>query len=100
MMWPALTPATHSNKAVAVGAVSFYVDHFVTGRISKFTYGIPYGIVYQPSDPEHVKRERKSYLDAAGDKRINERFENMLPRVCHPLPFIDPLEQFRCIIGY
>ena len=31
---PTLTPVTHSDKAVAIGAVSFYVDRFVTGRIN------------------------------------------------------------------
>ena len=78
------------NKAVAIGAVSYYVDHFVTGRVSKFTYGVPYAILYQPSDPEHTRREHKIYVDAAGDRRISGRFENMLSRVCHLPRFIDP----------
>ena len=89
-MGPVLTPVTHSNKAVAVGAVSFYVDHFVTGRISKFTYGTHHSILYQPSDPEHVRREHKSFFDPAGDKYLPDRFESMLSRVCHPLPFFGP----------
>jgi len=36
---PILTPVVHSNKAVAVGAVSFYVDYFGTRKTSKFTHG-------------------------------------------------------------
>jgi hypothetical protein len=84
MMWATLTPVTHSNKAVAVGAVSFYVDNFVIGRISKFTYGAPSSVLYQPSNPEHVKRGQRLYLDPAGNKRILDHFETMLSRVCHP----------------
>ena len=60
----------------------------MTGRVSKFTYGVPYGIIYQPSDPEHTRREHKIYVDAAGDRRIDGRFENMLSRVCYLPPFI------------
>ena len=52
---PTLTPATHSNKACAVGAISFYVDKFVTRRISKFTYGAP----YFPSQGTKVLRDRE-----------------------------------------
>ena len=88
-----LTLVTRSNKAVAVGAVSFYVDRFVTGRISKFTYGVPGTIPYQPSDPEHVVREYKMYVNPAGEKRIPNRFWIMLSRVCHPPPFADPPRQ-------
>jgi len=73
-------PDTQTNKAVAVGAVSFYVDHFVTGRISKFTYGASGSILYQSFNPEHVRREHKSYLDAAGDRRIPDHFGAMLLR--------------------
>ena len=83
-MGSTLTFFTHRNKAVAVGAVSYYVDHFVTGRISKFTYGTPWEVVYQPLDPEHVKREHKSYVDPLGDKRVPDGFATLLLRVCHP----------------
>jgi hypothetical protein len=86
-MWLILTLVTGSNKAVAVGAVSFHVDHFVTGRIAKFTYGTSGGILYQPFNPEHVKREKKAYLNAAGDKRIGDHFTAMLSRVWH-LPLL------------
>jgi len=73
-------PDTHTNRAVAVGAVSFYVDHFVTGRISKFTYGTLGNARYQPSNPEHVMREHKSWVDPAGNKWVPNRFNTMLPR--------------------
>ncbi|KAF9650931.1 hypothetical protein BDM02DRAFT_3163995 [Thelephora ganbajun] len=73
-------PDTATNKAVAVGAVSFYVDHFVTGRISKFTYGVPCSITYNPFDPEHAQRAHKSFIDAMGERRIPGYFTTMLSR--------------------
>ena len=85
-----LTPKTHSNKAVAIGAVSYYVDSFVAGRISKFTYGVSCNAIYKPSNPEHVRREDKSYLDPAGNRHIPDYFQTMLLRVRHPRPFVDP----------
>jgi len=72
-------PDTHTNKAVAVGAVSFYIDRFVTGRISKFTYGVPCVILYEPLNPEHTKRNHKSYVDVRGDKRL-PAFSTMLSK--------------------
>ena len=83
MMEPTLTLVTHSNKAVTVGAISFYVDHFVTGRISKFTYGAACNAPYHFFNLEHRKREHLSFLNPAGERRIPGYFETMLPRVCH-----------------
>jgi len=59
-------PDTQTNKAVAVGAVSYYLDHFVVGRIVRHTYGIQTAINYDPLDPEHHKRSHKKRLRATG----------------------------------
>jgi hypothetical protein len=55
----------------------------VTGRISKFTYGVSGTTRYDPFDPEHVRRVGKSYLDAMGDRRIPGYFFAMLHQVRH-----------------
>ncbi|KAF9783740.1 hypothetical protein BJ322DRAFT_1109589 [Thelephora terrestris] len=73
-------PDTNTGKAVAVGAVSFYIDRFVRGRISKFTYGVPCAVVYNPFDPEHVKREDKTYMDLEGDKCVPGGFTTLLSK--------------------
>ncbi|KAF9782375.1 hypothetical protein BJ322DRAFT_1111242 [Thelephora terrestris] len=73
-------PDTNTNKAVSVGAVSFYIDHFVKGRISKFTYGTPRNAPYDPSDPEHLKRQHKMYVNLLGEKRVRGAFRNMLSK--------------------
>jgi hypothetical protein len=73
-------PDTNTDKAVAVGAVSFHIDRFVRGRISKFTYGVPCAIIYRPSNPEHAKREHKTISDVLGDKYLPCAFETMLSK--------------------
>ena len=69
------------NKAVAIGAVSYYVDHFVIARISKFTCGSPCNAVYDPSDPDHIQRLDKSFFDATGERMVPGSFRTMLTRV-------------------
>ena len=59
------------NKAVAAGAVSYYLDHFVVGRLVRYTYGIPASIPYDPSDPEHRKRAHKKYMGITGVPRLD-----------------------------
>jgi hypothetical protein len=71
-----------SDKAVAVGAVSFYINRFVKGRLSRFTYGTPCSTFYRPSNPEHAKREHKTYLNVLGDKYVPDAFMSMLSKVC------------------
>jgi len=80
------------NKAVAIGAVSYYIDHFVTTRIAKFTYGLPSEIVYKPFDPEHVRRAHNTYVDAMGDMRVRNAFSTMLTRVRHSQPLLGTLD--------
>jgi len=73
-------PDMHTNKAVAIGAVSYYVDHFVKSRISRFTYGVPCNVVYNPSNQEHIDRAYKSFPNAIGEKWIPGYFDTMLTR--------------------
>ena len=74
---------SHRNKAVAIGAVSHYVDHFVTSRISKFTYGVACNTAYDPSNAEHRKRSHNTFVNSMGEKRIRGGFATMLTRVRH-----------------
>ena len=60
-----------NGKAVAVGAISYYLDHFVVGRILKYTYGTPASIDYDPSDPEHRRRAGKKYLGITGELQLD-----------------------------
>lgn len=49
-------------------------------RISKFTYGVTGWVVYDHSNPEHVKRDRKSFVNAQGRKCIPGYFQTMLSK--------------------
>ena len=55
----------------------------MTTRVSKFTYGVPCEIGYDPSDPEHVQRFDKSYVDEMGERCVQDAFHTMLTRVRH-----------------
>ncbi|TFK63665.1 hypothetical protein BDN72DRAFT_902219 [Pluteus cervinus] len=73
-------PQTQTNKAVADGATSFYIDHFVSTRIAKFHYGIRTKVRYNASQKDHVARRGESYIDVDGKTRISGGFDIILPK--------------------
>jgi hypothetical protein len=73
-------PDSHMNKAVADGAVSFYLDRFVKTRVSKLTYGISCGIPYNSSNYEHLQRIHDMYEDFSGLTRIRNSFSVILAK--------------------
>ena len=79
-----MTLFSRRDKAFTIGAISYYVDHFVTGRISKFTYGVVGDVLYDPSNPEHVRRTHKTFTNTLGERRVPNHFDVMLTRVRRP----------------
>ncbi|EIW80584.1 hypothetical protein CONPUDRAFT_154610 [Coniophora puteana RWD-64-598 SS2] len=73
-------PHSDTGKAVADGAVSFYVDHLVSARFSKFTYGFNCSTRYDCHDPEHALREETVYTSLSGVKVIPNHFDIILPK--------------------
>ncbi|KAM6497401.1 hypothetical protein JOM56_007874 [Amanita muscaria] len=71
---------THLNKAVADGAVSYYLDHYVTARVSKYSYGIEVHIPFNPMDPEHAHRRNTKYMGADGKYKIPGVFSTILKK--------------------
>ncbi|KAG1746337.1 hypothetical protein EDB19DRAFT_1905800 [Suillus lakei] len=71
-------PDAHVNKAVADGAVLFYIDHLVSSRVARATYGIECFTPYDSQDPEHQVRQHKSFIDATGELCVPEYFESIL----------------------
>jgi hypothetical protein len=69
------------NKAVSDGALSFYHDHFVRARISKFAYGHFYDPRFDPTDPDHQQRFDKTYTSIAGETCVRDVFSVILPKV-------------------
>ncbi|KAK0471597.1 hypothetical protein IW261DRAFT_1511467 [Armillaria novae-zelandiae] len=76
-------PDSHVNKAVADGAMTFYLDRAVTSRVSKFDYGVETSRLFVPGDPEHEKRKDKAQIDASGDLRIGYMFNTILTKNTH-----------------
>lgn len=56
---------------MAAGAISYYLDRFVVGRIVRYTYGTPASIRYDPADPEHRKRAHQKYMGISGRIQID-----------------------------
>jgi hypothetical protein len=75
------THGVRSNKAVADGAVSFYIDHLVSSRVARATYGIEIYTQYDPQDLEHQARKDTKFIDAAGHQSIPNQFSSILMKV-------------------
>ncbi|KAF9234838.1 hypothetical protein BU15DRAFT_78672 [Melanogaster broomeanus] len=71
-------PASHVNKAVADGAVSFYIDHLVTSRTARLTYGVDCEHYYNSSLADHRERERTKYLGPSGCAKLPGGFASIL----------------------
>ncbi|KAG6918259.1 hypothetical protein DXG01_015633 [Tephrocybe rancida] len=74
-------PDTGVNKAVAEGAVSFYLDHFVSVRVAKFYYGVECTVLYDEHNREHRARSSRIYTSLAGFQRLPGYFDAILHKV-------------------
>ncbi|EKM53451.1 uncharacterized protein PHACADRAFT_148058 [Phanerochaete carnosa HHB-10118-sp] len=73
-------PENHSNKAVAEGAVWFFLEHFVSVRVARLTYGTTCVIEYNPQDSDHIKRRGKAYMRPSGRMVIPNAFNLILAK--------------------
>ncbi|KAK0196216.1 hypothetical protein F5146DRAFT_319918 [Armillaria mellea] len=73
-------PDGHVNKAVADGALSFYLDHFVSARVANFTYGIECVTDYQPSNSDHLKRSSTIIPMPSGRSVVPHTFSPILTK--------------------
>ena len=73
-----------SNKAVAEGAVSFYLQHFVTVRVVRWTYGTRGTKPYDPTISEYLQRRASIQEDPSGQLRLPYGFFEMLCKVSSP----------------
>ncbi|KAI0031113.1 hypothetical protein K488DRAFT_52739 [Vararia minispora EC-137] len=81
-------PDGQNVKAVAVGAVSFFLDHYVSTRKAKFTYGTSCGIPYDACKHSHRERAAQRYRDLDDIECIPNAFGSILRKGC---PFSLPL---------
>ncbi|KAJ7641928.1 hypothetical protein FB45DRAFT_901378 [Roridomyces roridus] len=73
-------PDTHVNKAVADGAVSFCIDHHVSARVARFTYGVVCSQPYNPANFEHAARASKRYKGVTGLWMVPGAFDTLLKK--------------------
>ncbi|KAI0773051.1 hypothetical protein BD413DRAFT_656213 [Trametes elegans] len=73
-------PDTHTSKAVAEGGVSFYLEHFVSARVIKLTYGTVVNIDYDSRDPDHVSRSFGKIVRPSGRVVIPDSFSAILTK--------------------
>ncbi|EPT00724.1 hypothetical protein FOMPIDRAFT_1122140 [Fomitopsis schrenkii] len=68
------SPEGQTSKAVAEGALWFYLDHRVRARTIRYTYGSGLCPWYTPSNPEHVLRDHLKFHVANGKLAIPTGF--------------------------
>ncbi|KAF8655628.1 hypothetical protein AX16_002982 [Volvariella volvacea WC 439] len=73
-------PDHHMAKAVADGAVSFFLESHVKARISRCAFGTFCRLSYNPNDPEHVLRKSKLKISQDGVLRFPSCFYMMIPK--------------------
>ena len=71
------------NKAVADGGILHALDHRVTARMARFTYGTDGAVVYDDDNEEHVERNNLAYWDSYDYcMRLPGGFHTILLAVC------------------
>lgn len=68
-------------NAVADGAIHFYLYHYVTSRITRYTYGIKSSIRFDESNPEHQRRASSKQEQYDGIIVLPNAFDIVLPKV-------------------
>lgn len=71
---------------MADGAVSFFIDHLVSSRTARFTYGTECNALYNEHDPEHVARRENAFEGMTGYLEVPHAFESILKKVSQPSP--------------
>jgi hypothetical protein len=67
-------------KAVAEGAVIWYIQQAVTARATRFAYGIQVFPAYDASDPRHKGRPTK-WFSGLGNQ-VTGVWHQITPKVC------------------
>ncbi|CCM04625.1 uncharacterized protein FIBRA_06809 [Fibroporia radiculosa] len=73
-------PDRHTNKAVAEGAISYYLNNWVAVRMTRLTYGIECSAHYDETDPEHYKRRAKVTTRPSGHLALSDHYSVILSK--------------------
>ncbi|PCH36674.1 hypothetical protein WOLCODRAFT_157373 [Wolfiporia cocos MD-104 SS10] len=73
-------PDRHTNKAVAEGAVAFFLTNWVSARVARLTYGVECSKQYNENDPEHLIRRTTIVNRPSGRRMIPNSFSVLLSK--------------------
>ncbi|KAK0434130.1 hypothetical protein EV421DRAFT_1356533 [Armillaria borealis] len=73
-------PDSHVNKAVADGAMSFYIYNIVSARVSKYNYGASVQTHFNPYNPEHACRKSQVHILPDGEEALAGQYSIILPK--------------------
>ena len=68
---------------MAEGAASFYLSHFVSVRVMRFSYGTSCVVEFNSEDPDHAKRRGRAYTRPSGRMVIPNSFKQIIGKVRH-----------------
>ncbi|KAI5829873.1 hypothetical protein K523DRAFT_273534 [Schizophyllum commune Tattone D] len=106
-------PESAMNKAVADGGILHALDHRVTARMARFTYGTDATVVYDDDIEEHVERNNLAYFDPydycmrlpggfhtilLAGTQVTETQEFVSPRFCMNRRLANIQTDFKCDI--
>ena len=61
--------------------MSFYIDHLVSTRVAKLTYGLPCHVTFDSSQSDHVSRKHTKFRDLDGKWCLPNAFSPILKKV-------------------
>jgi hypothetical protein len=70
-----------STKAVANGALAWYLDKSVSVRVNKYHYGTWVSLPWTSSDPEMI--DRLPFVDNTGEARVTGGWSGIVTKVSH-----------------
>lgn len=70
-----------SPKAVADGAILFYIDGHVTSRLAPITIGAPLGVLFNAFEPDYVRRTKHHCTLSSGRIVVTGGFDVLLEKV-------------------
>jgi hypothetical protein len=68
------------GKAVADGAISFFLDHYLSVRVARTTLGINMSVLYDHGSQHHRRRFRDIVTTPAGTKLLRNGFKVILAK--------------------
>ncbi|VDC07521.1 unnamed protein product [Peniophora sp. CBMAI 1063] len=75
-------PNTHANKSVTEGVVSFHLDHYVSARVAKVTYGSRCAHVYDKELSDYTQHVHKIFISPDGIEILNDGFQSVPSQAC------------------